>query len=44
MSTLTLTALVPSTFEATIWLIFITVPLEAALGSNTTEEVADGVK
>jgi len=38
-----LTAEDPLTFEATIWLIFITVPLEAALGSNTTADVPEGV-
>jgi hypothetical protein len=34
----------PSILAATIWFIFITVPLEEALGNKTTELVPLGVK
>ena len=41
--TVAVTAFVPSTLAATIWLIFKTVPEAAAFGSSTTAVVPEGV-
>jgi hypothetical protein len=44
MLTVAFTAAEPLTFVATIWFILKTCPDAAALGSNTTADVPDGVR